>query len=134
MIFRKAAAGELAHIDGLMEIYNQINEIDVDEVGVGGAKNFFEAKVWKINRWRKNWWMKLDNYVSIINSIFRFSSKPERTSLSEKFARSRRRRGGRRRRRGSGEPSSTRRRTCGTEFRPFVTAQSVRTRILRVRY
>ena len=28
-----------------MEIYNQINEIDVDEVGVGGAKNFFEAKV-----------------------------------------------------------------------------------------
>ena len=45
LIFRKAAAGELTSNDGLMEIYNQINEIDVDSVGVGGAKNFFEAKV-----------------------------------------------------------------------------------------
>lgn len=28
-----------------MEIYSQICEVDVDEVGVGGASKFFEAKV-----------------------------------------------------------------------------------------
>ena len=36
--------------DGLVEIYKQMHEIDVDKEGVKGAKNFFEAKVWTIRR------------------------------------------------------------------------------------
>ena len=44
LIFRKAAAGELSEDSGLGVLARQC-EIDVDEVGVGGAKDFFEAKV-----------------------------------------------------------------------------------------
>ena len=44
MIFRKAAAGELAEDSGLSQLA-QLTEIDVDETGVGGAKDFFEAKI-----------------------------------------------------------------------------------------
>lgn len=44
LIFRKAAAGELQEDSGLGVLAKQC-EIDVDEVGVGGAKDFFEAKV-----------------------------------------------------------------------------------------
>ena len=44
MIFRKAAAGELKEDSGLGVLAKQF-EIDVDEVGVEGAKTFFEAKV-----------------------------------------------------------------------------------------
>ena len=44
LIFRKAAAGELSEDSGLSVLARQC-EIDVDEVGVGGAKDFFEAKV-----------------------------------------------------------------------------------------
>lgn len=43
LIFRKAAAGELQEDSGLGVLAKQC-EIDVDEVGVGGAKDFFEAK------------------------------------------------------------------------------------------
>ena len=43
LIFRKAAAGELSEDSGLGVLARQC-EIDVDEVGVGGAKDFFEAK------------------------------------------------------------------------------------------
>lgn len=42
LIFRKAAKGEL-QAEGLQFISQ--SSISVDEVGVGGAKNFFEAKV-----------------------------------------------------------------------------------------
>lgn len=42
LIFRKAAAGEL-QCEGLSRLA-QLTEIDVDETGVGGAKDFFEAK------------------------------------------------------------------------------------------
>ncbi|XP_046326771.1 EF-hand domain-containing protein D2-like [Haliotis rufescens] len=45
LIFRKAAAGELAEDSGLYELYANISEIDVDETGVRGAKDFFEAKI-----------------------------------------------------------------------------------------
>jgi len=45
LIFRKAAAGELAEDSGLYEIYQQLEEVDVDKEGVKGAKNFFEAKI-----------------------------------------------------------------------------------------
>ncbi len=45
LIFRKAAAGELAEDSGLFALYQQLEEIDVDKEGVKGAKNFFEAKV-----------------------------------------------------------------------------------------
>ena len=44
LIFRKAAAGELDLESGLGKLAT-LTEVDVDEVGVGGAKNFFEAKV-----------------------------------------------------------------------------------------
>jgi len=45
LIFRKAAAGELAEDSGLCELYRNVSEIDVDVEGVKGAKNFFTAKV-----------------------------------------------------------------------------------------
>ena len=44
LIFRKAAAGELDLESGLGQLAS-LTEVDVDEVGVCGAKNFFEAKV-----------------------------------------------------------------------------------------
>merc|ERR1712002_1424519 len=47
LIFRKASLGEL-QIDGLKRLA-ELSEIDVGAEGVGGAKNFFEAKVNKLN-------------------------------------------------------------------------------------
>lgn len=44
LIFRKAQAGELVEESGLSKLA-KLTEISVEEVGVGGAKNFFEAKV-----------------------------------------------------------------------------------------
>ncbi|KAI1890476.1 hypothetical protein AGOR_G00154100 [Albula goreensis] len=48
MIFRKAAAGELAEDSGL-QVLARLSEIDVSTEGVKGAKSFFEAKVQAIN-------------------------------------------------------------------------------------
>ena len=48
IIFRKAAAGELDLESGLGQLAT-LTEIDVDEVGVGGAKTFFEAKASRFN-------------------------------------------------------------------------------------
>uniref|UniRef100_UPI00398E3FC5 EF-hand domain-containing protein D2 isoform X2 n=1 Tax=Pristiophorus japonicus TaxID=55135 RepID=UPI00398E3FC5 len=48
LIFRKAAAGELAEDSGL-HVLAQLSEIDVSTEGVKGAKTFFEAKVRAIN-------------------------------------------------------------------------------------
>ena len=45
LIFRKAAAGELEEGSGLLDLYANVTEIDVDKEGVKGAKNFFQAKV-----------------------------------------------------------------------------------------
>ena len=50
LIFRKAKAGELDNCSGLLDLYSQLNEIDVDEVGVGGASKFFQAKVFILLR------------------------------------------------------------------------------------
>lgn len=44
LIFRKAAAGELAEDSGLSALA-RLSEIDVSTEGVKGAKTFFEAKV-----------------------------------------------------------------------------------------
>lgn len=44
LIYRKARAGELESDSGLGQLA-RLTEVDVDEVGVTGAKNFFEAKV-----------------------------------------------------------------------------------------
>lgn len=44
LIYRKARAGELEQDSGLSQLA-RLTEVDVDEVGVTGAKNFFEAKV-----------------------------------------------------------------------------------------
>ncbi|KAJ8893654.1 hypothetical protein PR048_006254 [Dryococelus australis] len=43
LIYRKANAGELEEDSGLSKLA-KLTEINVEEVGVGGAKNFFEAK------------------------------------------------------------------------------------------
>ena len=45
LIFRKAAAGELEESSGLLDLYANITEIDVDKEGVKGAQNFFQSKV-----------------------------------------------------------------------------------------
>lgn len=45
LIFRKAAAGELEEGSGLLDLYANITEIDVDKEGVKGAKNFFQSKI-----------------------------------------------------------------------------------------
>merc|ERR1711976_867592 len=52
LIFRKAAAGELQEDSGLSLLAKQC-EINVEEVGVGGAKNFFEAKIAAIRKTSK---------------------------------------------------------------------------------
>lgn len=44
LIYRKARAGELEQDSGLGQLA-RLTEVDVDEVGVTGAKHFFEAKV-----------------------------------------------------------------------------------------
>ncbi|EDW77842.1 uncharacterized protein Dwil_GK24329 [Drosophila willistoni] len=44
LIFRKAQAGELDNDSGLNQLA-RLTEIDVEQVGVSGAKNFFEAKI-----------------------------------------------------------------------------------------
>lgn len=44
MIYRKANAGDLEENSGLKAL-TRLTEINVEEVGVGGAKKFFEAKV-----------------------------------------------------------------------------------------
>ncbi|XP_052865670.1 EF-hand domain-containing protein D2 homolog [Anopheles cruzii] len=44
LIYRKARAGELISDSGLGQLA-RLTEINVDEVGVGGAKDFFEAKI-----------------------------------------------------------------------------------------
>merc|ERR1712228_1079971 len=49
LIFRKAAAGELKADSGLGMLAKQC-EINVEEVGVGGAKDFFEAKIAAIRK------------------------------------------------------------------------------------
>jgi len=52
LIFRKAAAGELKADSGLGILANQL-ECNVEEVGVGGAKDFFEAKIAAIRKTSK---------------------------------------------------------------------------------
>lgn len=47
LIFRKAARGEL-ECEGLSQLC-QLTEIDVDEAGVKGAADFFQAKAAKLN-------------------------------------------------------------------------------------
>ncbi|CAG9564747.1 unnamed protein product [Danaus chrysippus] len=44
LIYRKARAGELETDSGL-DALARLTEINVDQVGVNGAKNFFEAKI-----------------------------------------------------------------------------------------
>lgn len=48
-VFRKAAAGELTADSGLSQLA-KLTEINVDEVGVAGAKQFFQAKISELER------------------------------------------------------------------------------------
>ncbi|KAK7575558.1 hypothetical protein V9T40_011844 [Parthenolecanium corni] len=52
LIFRKANAGELLEESGLSKLA-KLTEIDVVEVGVNGAKEFFEAKIQELQRSNK---------------------------------------------------------------------------------
>ncbi|XP_061718520.1 EF-hand domain-containing protein D2 homolog [Cydia fagiglandana] len=52
LIYRKARAGELENNSGL-EALARLTEIDVDQVGVNGAKNFFEAKIEELAKTNK---------------------------------------------------------------------------------
>ncbi|KAL2717060.1 EF-hand domain-containing protein D2 [Vespula squamosa] len=49
LIYRKAHAGELEQDSGLGQLA-RLTEVDVDEVGVSGAKNFFEAKIEQLRK------------------------------------------------------------------------------------
>eukprot|EP00914_Ancora_sagittata_P004044 GHVO01008884.1.p1 GENE.GHVO01008884.1~~GHVO01008884.1.p1 ORF type:complete len:129 (-),score=37.21 GHVO01008884.1:767-1153(-) len=49
IIFRKAHQGELEEDSGLSAMYANMREIDVDEAGVKGAKNFFEVKMAEVS-------------------------------------------------------------------------------------
>lgn len=44
LVYRKAKAGELVADSGLAQLA-KLTEVDVDKVGVNGARDFFEAKV-----------------------------------------------------------------------------------------
>lgn len=44
LVYRKARAGELKADSGLAQLA-LLTEVDVDKVGVGGAKEFFQAKI-----------------------------------------------------------------------------------------
>lgn len=48
-VIRKAHAGELDQESGLGKLAS-LSEVNVDEIGVGGAKNFFEAKIKEVNK------------------------------------------------------------------------------------
>lgn len=48
LVYRKARAGELDASSGLAQLA-KLTEVDVDKVGVNGAKEFFEAKVLNTN-------------------------------------------------------------------------------------
>ncbi|XP_077285589.1 EF-hand domain-containing protein D2 homolog Swip-1 [Arctopsyche grandis] len=52
LIYRKARAGELETDSGLSELA-RLTEINVDEVGVNGAKTFFEAKIDELTKSNK---------------------------------------------------------------------------------
>lgn len=60
LIYRKARAGELERDSGLSQLA-RLTEVDVDEVGVTGAKHFFEAKVYVLKI------ILIDNLVSAFN-------------------------------------------------------------------
>ena len=91
MIFRKARAGELDLESGLGRLAT-LSEVDVDMVGVGGAKTFFEAKV------------SAGGYRHIhFQPSYRLLRFPKEASLRKKSRRSRRRGGEKRRTRWRGK-------------------------------
>lgn len=49
LVYRKARAGELQADSGLAKLA-ELTEVDVDKVGVNGAKEFFEAKIEEVNK------------------------------------------------------------------------------------
>merc|ERR1712071_111390 len=52
MIFKKERAGEL-DLDSVLGQLAKLSEVDVDEVGVTGAKTFFEAKIAEVTKGSK---------------------------------------------------------------------------------
>ncbi|KAI4457215.1 ef-hand domain-containing protein d [Holotrichia oblita] len=49
LVYRKAKAGELHEDSGLAKLA-ALTEVDVDKVGVNGAKEFFEAKIEELSK------------------------------------------------------------------------------------
>lgn len=99
LVYRKAQAGELAADSGLAQLA-KLTEVDVDKVGVNGAKEFFEAKV---GTRTKNSRSHLNRPLVI---CCRLRSCRRRANSRTKYARSRRRRNEWRRRRPRGGNSS----------------------------
>ncbi|KAJ3617458.1 hypothetical protein MTP99_007172 [Tenebrio molitor] len=52
LVYRKARAGELDENSGLAQLA-KLTEVDVDKVGVNGAKEFFEAKIQELSKMSK---------------------------------------------------------------------------------
>merc|ERR1712183_582582 len=77
LIFRKLAAGDLAdrdEDDGLLQLAKLVS-IDVGEIGVGGAKNFFEAKI------------KMSNQTNKFEEEIKKEQEENKTKMEEKRAR-----------------------------------------------
>lgn len=77
LIFRKLAAGELTgrdEDDGLLQLAKLVC-IDVGEIGVGGAKNFFEAKI------------KIANQTNKFEDEIRQEQEENKIKMKEKKAR-----------------------------------------------
>ena len=88
MIFRKARMGELDMESGLGKLAS-LSEVDVDAVGVGGAKTFFEAKVlcswsscwgdaipWQLFSYRERLWEDINRKKNIFFRALPESPKP----------------------------------------------------------
>ena len=73
LIFRKFEAGELEEDSGLGMLAKQC-EINVEEVGVGGAKDFFEAKVNYFRRYLKSRCLKSELVWNLNFCVFGYQT------------------------------------------------------------
>lgn len=76
LIFRKAAAGELAEDSGLC-VLARLSEIDVSTEGVKGAKTFFEAKV--------RWLQQTKNYYDMYWNFHQRTKQQTQEYMTAKY-------------------------------------------------
>ena len=110
IIFRKAAAGELDLESGLGQLAT-LTEVDVDEVGVGGAKTFFEAKVC---------FSEIEFYhQDFISHLFRLLRFLRAASLKRKSKKNKKKERGKKRRKNADSKLSGRGQLCLEEVLNF---------------